>query len=76
MITIRLATWNLRYDSKPDSVPVSTSLQGLAGPLEEPDVYQNIDGEKPWSTRRIEVARHLINENVILAGGFNILRNA
>lgn len=68
MPTLRLATWNLRYDSKPDLIPVTLSLEGLPGPLVEPDVYQNVDGEKPWSTRRLEVVRYLLNEDVILAG--------
>lgn len=64
---MRIATYNLRYDSQPDRITVPQSLDALPDPLERPR-FLNKTGEQPWSTRRIKVAQQLLNEEPILIG--------
>ncbi|RPD60637.1 hypothetical protein L226DRAFT_461201 [Lentinus tigrinus ALCF2SS1-7] len=64
---MRIATYNLRYDSQPDSITVQQSLDNLPDPLQAPTYYGK-KGEQPWSTRRIKVYEHLQYEGVVLAG--------
>lgn len=64
----RIASYNLRYDSKPDNVTVQQTLDNLADPLVEPQ-YLKLAGEQPWSARRIKIAQELLNEGTVLAGG-------
>ena len=66
---IRIASWNLRYDSMPNNITVQQTLASLADPLQQPAFF-NLTGEQPWSTRRIKVAQRLLSENIVLAGGF------
>ncbi|THH12233.1 hypothetical protein EW145_g106 [Phellinidium pouzarii] len=63
---IRLATWNLRFDSQPDSIGVEETLANLPPTLQEPARYTNITGEKPWSTRRVKVAQQLMDRGVVI----------
>ena len=65
--TMRIATYNLRYDSMPDNISVQQSLTSLPDPLQAP-VYYGKTGEQPWSTRRIKVFEHLESAGVVLAG--------
>ncbi|KAI0767618.1 Endonuclease/exonuclease/phosphatase [Fomes fomentarius] len=65
--TFRIATYNLRFDSQPDSITVQQSLDSLSDPLQTPSYYGK-KGEQPWSTRRVKVFQQLHNEGVILAG--------
>lgn len=65
--TFRIATYNLRYDSQPDSITVQQSLDSISDPLQAPSYFGN-KGERPWSTRRVKVFQHLHNEGVVLAG--------
>jgi hypothetical protein len=62
---LRLATYNLRYDSVPDNITVAESLAALSDPLVEP-AYLNKTGEQPWSTRRLRVYEHILGEGVQL----------
>ncbi|ETW77398.1 hypothetical protein HETIRDRAFT_65490 [Heterobasidion irregulare TC 32-1] len=64
---IRIASWNLRYDSMPNNITVQQTLASLADPLQQPAFF-NLTGEQPWSTRRIKVAQRLLSENIVLAG--------
>ena len=64
---IRIASYNLRYDSQPDNITVQDSLGSLPNPLSAP-VYYNATGEQPWSTRRVRVAEHLLSKGTIIAG--------
>lgn len=64
---LQLATWNLRYDSKPDEISVEESLRSLPGPLQPPS-FRNVSGERPWSRRRIEVARIILREDLHVIG--------
>ena len=64
---IRLSSWNLRFDSKPDNISVKDTLASLPDPTDQPS-YLNISGEQPWSTRRIRVAQRLLSERIALAG--------
>ncbi|KDN42053.1 hypothetical protein RSAG8_07098, partial [Rhizoctonia solani AG-8 WAC10335] len=55
--SLRLTTWNLRYDSKSDNLTVAGSIASLPDRLKEPEsYYNNPSHERPWSTRRIGVA--------------------
>jgi len=62
-----MASYNLRYDSRPDNITVQQSLDNLGDPLKQP-AYLNASREQPWSTRRIKVAQELISDGVVLAG--------
>ncbi|KAI0708515.1 Endonuclease/exonuclease/phosphatase [Earliella scabrosa] len=65
--TMRIASYNLRYDSQPNSITVQQSLDSLPDPLQAPSYYGK-KGEQPWSTRRIKVYQQLQNEGIVLAG--------
>ncbi|CAK5275073.1 unnamed protein product [Mycena citricolor] len=64
---MRFVTYNLRYDSRPDTISVAQSLTHLPDPLDSPR-YLAKAGEQPWSTRRLRVAEHLLGEGIVLAG--------
>ena len=68
--TMRISTYNLRYDSMPDNISVAQSLSSLPDPLQQ-ITYYGKSGEQPWSTRRIKVYQHLQQQGVVLAGMFN-----
>ena len=63
--SMRISTYNLRYDSMPDNITVQQSLASLPDPLLVP-AYLAKTGEQPWSARRIKVAQHLISEGGII----------
>ncbi len=65
--TMRIASYNLRYDSQPDNITVQQSLDSLPDPLQAPTYYGK-KGEQPWSTRRVKVYQNLNNEGIVLAG--------
>lgn len=67
MAPLKLMTWNLRFDSKPDYITVDQSLQNLPGPFDQP-VLSDDATEKPWSTRRIKVAELILQSGVVIAG--------
>ncbi|KAH7337423.1 Endonuclease/exonuclease/phosphatase [Rhizoctonia solani] len=55
--SLRLTTWNLRYDSQSNNLTVADSIASLPDRLKEPEpYYADASHEKPWSTRRIGVA--------------------
>lgn len=60
---MRIATYNLRYDNMPDSVPVKQSIAQLGDPLTEPRFLHN-HTEQTWSKRRINIAQQILGENV------------
>jgi len=64
---MRLVTYNLRYDSRPDNITVQQSVDNLPDPLDAPG-YQRKSGEQPWSVRRLRVAEQLLGEGIVLAG--------
>ncbi|KAI0696360.1 mannose-6-phosphatase [Cytidiella melzeri] len=63
---MRISTYNLRYDSMPDNITVQQSLASLRDPTVAP-TYLGLEGEQPWSTRRIKVAQHLLHAGVVMA---------
>ncbi|KAH7106944.1 mannose-6-phosphatase [Auriculariales sp. MPI-PUGE-AT-0066] len=68
-LSIRCATFNLRYDSKPDSKSVKDSLAALPSPLDKPSKwYDNPERERPWSERRIRVWQQLSGEQLDVIG--------
>ncbi|KAL5639931.1 hypothetical protein ACGC1H_006482 [Rhizoctonia solani] len=55
--SLRLTTWNLRYDSQSDNLTIADSIASLPDRLKEPEPYYvDASHERPWSTRRIGVA--------------------
>ena len=64
--TMRVVTYNLRYDALPDNLTVQDSLDALPNPLSEPN-YLSIHQEQPWSTRRIRIAENLLSSNIDIA---------
>ena len=63
---MRIASWNIRYDVKPDNIPLEHSLAALNDPLLPP--RNTLVGEQPWSARRVAVARTLFAAQVDLIG--------
>lgn len=66
---MRIATYNLRYDSMPNNITVQETLDSLPDPLVNPGYFSDT-GEQPWSTRRTYVSRHLLSEGIVAAGTF------
>ncbi|TFK72830.1 hypothetical protein BDN72DRAFT_762830 [Pluteus cervinus] len=67
--SLKLVTWNLRYDSKPDNITVQQTLNALPDPLRQPTYLgRNMMNEQPWSSRRIRVAEKVLAGDVVLAG--------
>ena len=66
---MRVVTFNLRYDSKPDNLTVQDSLNALLDPLVEPKYFGTFE-EKPWSTRRIRIAHELLSSGIDIACAF------
>ncbi|KAF9260600.1 hypothetical protein L218DRAFT_974319 [Marasmius fiardii PR-910] len=64
---MRMVTWNLRFDSKPDNITVQQSIDALPNPLVQ-FPFQAVHEEQPWSTRRLRVAQMLLSEDIDLAG--------
>lgn len=60
-LPLRLLSWNLRYDSKPDSIPISETIATLPAsiPTDQDVTYYSSPQEAPWSTRRIAVAQEV-----------------
>ncbi|KAB5592956.1 hypothetical protein CTheo_3591 [Ceratobasidium theobromae] len=55
--SLRLTTWNLRYDSQSNNITVANSIANLPDRLQKPPLYYaDVSREQPWSTRRIGVA--------------------
>ncbi|KAI0319359.1 mannose-6-phosphatase [Amylostereum chailletii] len=65
--TIRIMSWNLRFDSMPDNITVQQSINALPDPIAQP-AFLGLSGEQPWSTRRIKVLQRIVGENVVIAG--------
>ncbi|KIY62247.1 hypothetical protein CYLTODRAFT_414860 [Cylindrobasidium torrendii FP15055 ss-10] len=62
---LRLATLNIRYDSKPDDITVADTVASLGSSFDAPSYGQVKDGaEQPWSTRRIRIAQYLIAQKL------------
>lgn len=69
---IRLLTWNLRYDSQPNSISVEDTIASLPNgmPVDSGMKYYGSPAEVPWSTRRIAVANDVIFNRVDILGTF------
>jgi hypothetical protein len=67
--SMRISTYNLRFDSMPDNITVQQSIAALGNPLVQPQFF-GISGEQPWSTRRIKVAQRLLSEGGIIASEY------
>lgn len=69
---IRLLTWNLRFDSQPNSINVEDTIASLPNgmPVDSGVRYYGSPVEVPWSTRRIAVANDVIFNRVDIMGTF------
>jgi len=65
---LRIATWNIRFDSMPNDEKVSDTLDKLPDTLKGPTKYLGHTGELRWSERRVGVAQILLSQNVDLIG--------
>lgn len=72
---IRLQTWNLRYDSQPNSISVGDTIASLPDriPADSGVKYYGSPTEVPWSTRRIAVANDVIFNRVDILGSYLLL---
>lgn len=61
MTPLRFLTWNLRYDSFPNAIPVSESISSLPRdvPADTSTTFYATATEAPWSSRRIVIARDI-----------------
>jgi hypothetical protein len=58
-----IASYNIRYDSKPDTISVKDTIAALPNPLTQPK-YLEKTSEQPWSARRILVAEKVLSRGV------------
>ncbi|KZV72592.1 mannose-6-phosphatase [Peniophora sp. CONT] len=65
--SLRIMTWNLRFDSMPDNITVQETIDSLPDPILQPDFF-GVSGEQPWSTRRIKVYDRIVGEKVQILG--------
>lgn len=65
--SLRLATYNIRYDSKPDNVTVAESLHNLPNALAQP-TYLGLSKEQPWSVRRLRLAEQVLSRDPSVIG--------
>lgn len=72
--SIRLLTWNLRYDLHPNSISVADTIASLphGTPADSRMKYYDNFSEVPWSTRRITIANEVIFNRVDVLGTFCI----
>jgi hypothetical protein len=69
MTGIRLATWNIRLDIFADNTSVEESLQSLSRSyMTDAQKYLKLEGEQPWSFRRLRVAETIVAEGVDVMG--------
>jgi hypothetical protein len=64
--TLLVLSWNLRFDSKPDSISVAETLRNLPSPLKPPS--NSLKGEQPWSQRRVGVVQRILASEVDVFG--------
>lgn len=68
---MQFVTYNIRYDSRPDSITVKESLNVLSAtdPLQEPE-YLSLNNEQRWSLRRLRIAEILLKEDIAVIGEY------
>lgn len=66
---LRVMTYNVRYDSMPDTISIQETINTLPKGLPKgPQHYYNDISERPWSTRRIHVANDILERNIDILG--------
>ncbi|KAF8520950.1 Endonuclease/exonuclease/phosphatase, partial [Hysterangium stoloniferum] len=65
---IRVLSFNLRYDSQPDTTSVSETIRHLPDPLTPRSAFYANTNERKWSERRIAVANEVLFNKVDLIG--------
>ncbi|KIJ29257.1 hypothetical protein M422DRAFT_215015 [Sphaerobolus stellatus SS14] len=66
--SLRVLSFNLRYDSQSDSISVEDTLKNLPDPLQPRTSYYQNTGERRWSDRRVAVANEILFNKVELIG--------
>ncbi|KAF8581286.1 hypothetical protein K439DRAFT_1654099 [Ramaria rubella] len=67
-VSLRTLSFNLRYDSQPDNIPVRDTLHNLPDPLKPRTSFYGDPNERPWSSRRIVVVNEITFNRVNLIG--------
>ncbi|KAL0066338.1 hypothetical protein AAF712_006597 [Marasmius tenuissimus] len=71
---MRIATWNIRYDSDPKNIPLKDTIDKLpVCTVQFP--FLTLHGEQNWVDRRIRIAETLLNEGIDLVGLQEALKN-
>lgn len=69
---LRMLTWAIRLDSKPDSISVAQTIAGLNSSIPSDEdltgSYYNDYKEVAWSTRRIALANEILFNKVQIFG--------
>lgn len=65
---LRFMSYNVRFDSRPDSVSVDDSLHALPKGLPFEPVYYANSTEQPWSRRRLYIANDILFNRIDLYG--------
>lgn len=73
VLEIRLATYNIRYDSQPDNITVAESLAALPQHTSPPSQFYTNTTERPWSTRRLYVANDILFNRATIFSGQELL---
>lgn len=66
--TLRFMSYNVRFDSQPDSLSVHDSLHSLPSRSTSAPIYYANNTEQPWSLRRLYVANDIIFNHVDIFG--------
>ena len=68
-ISLRLMTYNVRYDSQSNGITINETINSLPKGLPvAPSPYYGRTGERPWSERRIGVTNDILFPNVDIFG--------
>lgn len=66
---LRVLSYNVRYDSMPDSITVQETIDSLPSAIpQDPSKYYPNTTEQPWSTRRIHIANEILLNNIDVYG--------
>lgn len=65
---LRFLSYNVRYDSMPDSISVNESIDSLPKGLPGKPHYYAHWIEQPWSTRRLYIANDILFNRIDIYG--------
>jgi len=61
-------TWNVRLDALPDNITLAESIAALPDPVAQPAEFYAVNGEQPWSARRMRIYERILTEEVDIFG--------